>query len=30
MGDERDFDLAGTTARLAAFFESTGMKKLKE
>jgi benzoyl-CoA reductase subunit B len=30
MGDERDFDLAGTTARLAAFFESTGLKKLKE
>jgi len=30
MGDERDFDLAGTMARLTAFFESMGLKKLKE
>ena len=30
MGDEREFDLAGTTARLSAFFESMGLKKLKE
>jgi len=30
MGDERDFDLTGTMARLTAFFESTGLKKLKE
>ncbi len=30
MGDERDFDLTGTMARLTAFFESMGLKKLKE
>jgi benzoyl-CoA reductase subunit B len=30
MGDERDFDFAGTLARLTAFFESMGLKKLKE
>ncbi len=30
MGDERDFDLAGTLSRLTAFFESMGLKKLKE
>ncbi len=30
MGDERDFDLQGTMARLTAFFESTGLRKLKE
>jgi len=30
MGDERDFDLTGTMSRLTSFFESMGMKKLKE
>jgi len=30
MGDERDFDLTGTTTRLTSFFESMGLKKLKE
>jgi benzoyl-CoA reductase subunit B len=30
MGDERDFDLQGTMARLTAFFESMGLKKIKE
>jgi len=30
MGDERDFDLAGTLSRLTTFFESMGLKKLKE
>jgi benzoyl-CoA reductase subunit B len=30
MGDERDFDFAGTLARLTAFFESMGLKKLRE
>ncbi|MDH5450574.1 MAG: benzoyl-CoA reductase, bzd-type, subunit O [Candidatus Bathyarchaeota archaeon] len=30
MGDEREFDFAGTMARLTAFFESMGLKKLIE
>jgi benzoyl-CoA reductase subunit B len=30
MGDEREFDFAGTTARLTTFFESMGLKKLRE
>jgi benzoyl-CoA reductase subunit B len=30
MGDERDFDLQGTMARLTSFFESMGLKKIKE
>jgi benzoyl-CoA reductase subunit B len=30
MGDERDFDFSGTLARLTTFFESMGLKKLKE
>jgi len=30
MGDEREFDFTGTMARLVAFFESMGLKKLKE
>jgi len=30
MGDEREFDFTGTMARLAAFFESMGLKKLNE
>jgi len=30
MGDEREFDLAGTLSRLTAFFESMGLKKSKE
>jgi len=30
MGDEREFDFTGTMARLAAFFESMSLKKLKE
>lgn len=30
MGDEREFDLPGTLARFNAFFESMGLKKLKE
>ncbi len=28
MGDEREFDYAGTLARLTAFFESMGLKKI--
>lgn len=30
MGDEREFDYPGTLARLTAFFESMGLKKLRE
>jgi len=30
MGDEREFDFAGTMARLTAFFESMGLKKITE
>jgi benzoyl-CoA reductase subunit B len=30
MGDEREFDLSGTLARLTAFFASMGLKKLRE
>jgi len=30
MGDERDFDLQGTMARLTTFFESMELKKIKE
>jgi benzoyl-CoA reductase subunit B len=30
MGDEREFDFAGTLSRLTTFFESMGLKKLKE
>jgi len=30
MGDEREFDMAGTLGRLTAFFESMGLKKLVE
>jgi len=30
MGDEREFDYPGTLARLTAFFESMGLRKLKE
>ena len=30
MGDEREFDLPGTLARFNTFFESIGLKKLKE
>lgn len=29
MGDEREFDYPGTLARLTAFFESMGLKRLK-
>ncbi len=28
MGDEREFDFAGTMSRLTAFFESVGLKKI--
>jgi len=30
MGDEREFDLPGTVARIDSFMESLGLKKLKE
>jgi benzoyl-CoA reductase subunit B len=30
MGDEREFDLPGTLSRLTAFFESMGLKKIKD
>jgi benzoyl-CoA reductase subunit B len=30
MGDEREFDFPGTLARLTAFFESRGLKKMRE